>query len=84
MGEYEPLYLTDAQRPLMGVELQDRYRFYAVFRLKGIQYTRWFTDPGTRQSYVDNLPGGQTMSLGEAQTYEAATMSRKILEGISE
>lgn len=73
----EPLYLTDAERPLRPLEQQARYAHYAEFDWRGVRYTRWFTDPTTRRAYLENLPDCRLLSSGEARPADA------ILEGLN-
>ncbi len=79
----QPLYLTDAERTLRTEDMQDRYRFYACFRLKGIQYTRWFADPGSRSAYIGNFPDCQVMNMGEGETSDLRAFNADLLRGVN-
>ena len=76
----EPLYLTDSERPIRPPEMRERYRFYAVFQLHKVQYTRWFTDPSTRAAYVANHPGVVLRDSGE-ETPESRALFISIARG---
>lgn len=78
----DPLYLADAERPIRPIEVQDRYRFYLTFRLRNVQYTRWFTDPDSRSAYLHNLPGAELMNAGEDQR-EARAFDSRILDSLN-
>lgn len=74
----EPLYLTDAERPIRPAEMRARYRFFSVFRLNKIQYTRWFPDVHTRAAYLQGLPGVQELNSGE-ETADTRLRLRSII-----
>lgn len=77
-----PLYLTDAERPLRPVVVQDAYRFFVVFRLRSSQYTRWFQTSEDRQSYLDSA-GAEVMNLGEGPTSAQTHAHQNILKEIN-
>lgn len=78
----DPLYLADSERPIRPLEMQDRYRFFLTFRLRNVQYTRWFTDPTTRAAYFQNLPGAQLMNAGEDKR-ESREADYRVLDALN-
>lgn len=75
----DPVYLTDAERPLRTIDVRDRYRHFAVFRLKGIQYTRWFQDAIIREHYCAHHQV-QVMNLGMVKTCAELAHEQAIFE----
>lgn len=75
----DPLYLTDAERPLRPPDVQRLYRFFAVFRLRRIQYTRWFYDPSARDTYLASH-SCEVMNRGEEPDRR---LERQILKEIN-
>lgn len=79
----DPIYLTDAERHLRPADLQDRYRFVAVFRLRGIQYLRWFPSAERRDAYLADLPAVQILNTGEAPPSEELTRRASLLKAVN-
>lgn len=79
----EPLYLTDAERHLRPADLQDRYRFVAVFRLRNVQYVRWFPSERSRDAYLAELPAVQIMNTGVAPLAEEVERRASLLKAVN-
>jgi hypothetical protein len=75
----DPLYLTDAERPLRPTSVRDRYRFAALFELKATRYTRWFSDPGQRAAYLANTPNILPLETWEGTSEQQHAEHRLIL-----
>ena len=61
-----PKFLVDAERNLRDVTIRDKFRFYLVFKLKGLQYKRWFASTFERNCYRDfNVPDAEVVEVGE-------------------
>ena len=50
-----PDYLTDAERALLTPDRQRQYAHYAVFRLHGVIYTRWYRHSFARTAHLTSL-----------------------------
>lgn len=77
----DQLYLTDAERTLRPLEIRDRYRYFATFRYRNIQYTRWFQDPDDRQRFLaDNTV--DLVVVGEVPTAATAAFESRLLDTV--
>lgn len=74
----EPLYLTDAERPLRKASTKGRYRYFLTFKLRQTIYTRWFRSPEDRSSYLDTLEGAISVVEGEDRAAELLEERRRI------
>jgi hypothetical protein len=63
-----PRCLVDAERPLRDVMIQDQYRYWLTFTIRGYQYKRWFASEFARNTYRQHqIPGGVVIDSGEAE-----------------
>jgi len=61
-----PRFLVDAERPLRDITIQEQFRFWLTFKLKGYQYKRWFASAYERNCYRDfQVAGAEIVDSGE-------------------
>lgn len=73
-SEPMPDYLTDGERTLKERSEQLRYPYYAVFRLHGGIYTRWYRTPFMRTKHLIGI-GAATLSLGQDREPDPADIN---------